>query len=683
MAKNNDPHKLFDLRRRAQDFLVKNPQEMHLFPGDIQHLVHELDTYQIELELQNEDLRHTQAELEGSRRRYADLYDLAPVGYFTMNEQGLIVEANLTAAEMLGVTRRELLAQPFSTFIAAEDQEKFSLHRKRLLTTGQKQSYELRLQRQDRSVFDALLETAVTTGNGDFQGQFLILISDISVRKEAELATLRRLKDRYRAMVMDQNELICRFDPEGRITFVNDAYCRYFGVDYREIYGTTFLPNIHEDDTPLVRDHFANLTQLDPEKTIEYRVILPGGKISWQQWSGRALFDQQGNVVECQAVGRDITRLKEAEKNLESELKMRQLFMDALPCVAMLLRYHTREIVASNKAAKAVGAVPGKCCHAAWLKKESPCSWCLAPKLWQGGEAQHAQFWAEDTHWDAYWIPVAEDLYLHYAFDDTEYQKNKVALEKVHAELERRVEERTVELQESHQQLLHSEKLAAVGKLSASIAHEFNNPLQSVMTVIKGIERYVPLAEKEKELVALALQECRRMKNLIINLGDFHRPTTGKAVPVDCHSLLDALLLLSKKDFQIRNITVVKKFQVTLPPVIAVADQLKQVFLNLLNNAADACEGSGLITLTTERQGQQVWIDIEDNGSGIAPDQISLIFDPFFTTKAGRKGSGLGLSVSYGIIKKHGGRIEVRSELGQGAKFSVRLPIAGGQRYGR
>jgi PAS domain S-box-containing protein len=676
VAKHSGTDTLSDLRRRAQDFLLKYPEKAHLFPEDLQHLMHELDTCQVELELQNEDLRNTQAELEGSRRRYADLYDLAPVGYFTVNERGLIIEANLTAGEMLGMTRNKLLAQPFSTFIVPDDQDKFNLHRKNLLKTGQKQSYELRLRRQDRSVFHALLETVITAENGDFQGQFLVLISDISVRKEAELATLRSLKDRYRAIVMDQNELICRFDPQGLLTFVNDAYCRYFGVDHQQILGTAFLPNIHEDDRPLVRDHFANLTQLNPDKTIEHRVVLPGGKISWQQWSGRALFDRDGNVVECQAVGRDITRRKEAENNLEREAKMRQFFMDALPCVSMLLRYHTREIVACNKAAKAVGAVPGKCCHAAWLKKKSPCPWCLAPKLWQGGEAQHAQFWSDGIHWDAFWIPATEDLYLHYAFDDTDSQKNKEALEKVHAELEQRVEERTLELQKSHQLLLHSEKLAAIGKLSASIAHEFNNPLQSVMTVIKGIEKYVILTEKEKELVALALQECQRMKNLIINLSDFHRPTSTKPAPVDCHALLDALLLLSKKDFQIRNIAVIKKYQDTVPPVIAVADQLKQVFLNLLNNAADACEGNGLLTLTTERKGQEVWIHIEDNGTGIDPQDLSHIFEPFFTTKAGRKGNGLGLSVSYGIIKNHGGRIEVLSQPGKGAKFSVLLPVA-------
>ncbi len=107
-----------------------------------------------------------------------------------------------------------------------------------------------------------------------------------------------------------------------------------------------------------------------------------------------------------------------------------------------------------------------------------------------------------------------------------------------------------------------------------------------------------------------------------------------------------------------------------------VADQLKQVFLNLLNNAADACEGGGMITITTEAiSGENIAVNIEDNGAGISPANLAHIFEPFFTTKPELKGTGLGLSVSYGIIKKHGGYIDVKSELGKGSKFSVFLPV--------
>jgi PAS domain S-box-containing protein len=545
-----------------------------------------------------------------------------------------------------------------------------------LLETRQKQSFELRLKKNDGTLIHAQFETTIHPDSCAPPGQFWMIVSDVSVRKEAELAKVRRLKNRYRAIVMDQNDLIVRFDPQGKITFVNDAYCRYFGVNHFNILGSNFLPNIHEEDLPLVREYFNNLNPQQPEKTIEHRVILGDGKTYWQQWCRRAICDGAGNIFEYQAVGRDISKLKEAEVKLQKQARLQQLFLDALPCVALLLRYNTRQIVASNKTAVAIGAIPGKKCYATWPQSENPCPWCLAPELWKSGEAQSGQFWGLGRYWDAHWIPVEGDLYLHYAFDITENQQAKEALKKTKDELEQRVLERTVELQKSHKQLLHSEKLAAVGNLSASIAHEFNNPLQSIMSIIKGIGKYVPMGKNEAELVALALQECERMKNLIASLRDFFLPTSGKTVRLDLHSIIDAILLIAKKDFFTRKIQVKRRYGGKIPLIEAVADQIKQVLLNILNNAADACEGEGIITITTERIGRdKVVVHIEDNGTGIATENINQIFDPFFTTKPEVKGTGLGLSVSYGIIKKHGGRIEVKSELGKGSIFSVFLPI--------
>ena len=668
-----------ELRRRAQAFLTKQPDDsatLDLSFEDIQRLIHELDTHQIELELQNEDLRHTQEELVNSQRRYADLYDFAPIAYFTLDEQARILEVNLTAAEMLSVPRAQLLGRFFTDFIAPEDQEVFYQQRKQLLVSRQRLSYDLRLRKNEGGLFHAYVVTVVSSEESEAAGKLRLMISDISRRKEEEFEKLRRLKDRYRAIVMDQNEMICRFDPEGRITFVNDAYCRFFGVNPKEILGTNFLPNVHADDLPLVQDHFRSLTRQEPAKTIEHRVYRPDGEIAWQQWSGRAMFDQDGNIVECQAVGRDITQLKQAEAKLQSELKLRQLFLDSLPCMAILVRYPNHEIVAVNKEAAAAGARPGTRCYETFGKKSGRCPWCLADRLWETREPQNTRFWDFGLYWDTYWIPVDDDLYLQYAFDITEHERTKEALKKAKEDCEQLVTERTLELQKSHEQLLHSEKLAAVGNLSASIAHEFNNPLQSIMTIIKGIGQYANLDQKEGELLSLALQECKRMANLIANLQDFYRPTTGKVEPVDLHAVLEALLLMAKKEYHTRKITVVREYADDLPAVAGVVDQLKQVLLNLLNNAADACEGSGTITVATEVSARgKVAVRVRDTGVGIDPDNLRHIFQPFFTTKSAKRGTGLGLPVSYGIVKKHGGDIEVQSERGKGSTFSIFLPI--------
>jgi signal transduction histidine kinase len=256
-----------------------------------------------------------------------------------------------------------------------------------------------------------------------------------------------------------------------------------------------------------------------------------------------------------------------------------------------------------------------------------------------------------------------------------ERQKLQAQLAEANEELEHRVQERTRALEKTHAQLLHAEKHSAIGRLSASIAHEFNNPLHCIMVVLSGMETGTSLSGKEKKLVSVALKECQRMKDLIDSLRDFNRPTSGKAIQVEVHSILDELLMICDKDFRNRNITIQKKYADHLPAVSAVVDQIKQVFLNLFNNAADACEGGGDISVITERHGQSIVVCIEDSGSGISTANLPHIFEPFYTTKPASKGTGLGLSVSYGIVKKHGGRIDVESEPGKGSKFSVILPL--------
>lgn len=231
---------------------------------------------------------------------------------------------------------------------------------------------------------------------------------------------------------------------------------------------------------------------------------------------------------------------------------------------------------------------------------------------------------------------------------------------------------------QNYEKLIQTEKLAAIGTLSASIAHEFNNPLQSVLNVIKGVQRWGGLAADDAKLMDIALDECHRMRNLIKNLQEFNRPSSSKVEPLEINTAIDNILLLTTKEYKTKKITINKEYGENLPPLNAVADQIKQVILNLLNNAVDACENGGRITIRTEADQELLVVQIEDTGSGISPANLDHIFEPFFSTKPAVKGTGLGLSVSYGIVKAHGGKIKVASELGKGSVFSIILPLAGG-----
>lgn len=250
-------------------------------------------------------------------------------------------------------------------------------------------------------------------------------------------------------------------------------------------------------------------------------------------------------------------------------------------------------------------------------------------------------------------------------------------LQQANEELEKRVEQRTIELQRTQQQVLHVEKLGAIGRLSASIAHEFNNPMQGIVTVLNGIAKRVPLEDEDMALARSAIDECKRIKSLIRNLQDFNRPTSGKKELMNLRKAIDTLLLLCKKDCNHRNITVITEYGEDTPYVMAISDQIKQVILNLLSNASDACPNGGTIYISTRPKGNAALVQIRDTGIGITPENLDRIYEPFFTTKPEVKGTGLGLSVSYGIIKQHNGRLDVESEPGKGTTFTITLPIKG------
>ncbi|MGB3225202.1 MAG: ATP-binding protein [Desulforhopalus sp.] len=269
---------------------------------------------------------------------------------------------------------------------------------------------------------------------------------------------------------------------------------------------------------------------------------------------------------------------------------------------------------------------------------------------------------------------VSEQIFLAMS-DITELVQARHAVGALNEELEQRVQQRTLKLEQAQSQLLHSEKLAAIGSLAASIAHELNNPLQGILNVVKGVRKRAILEPEDAELMEIALNECLRMRTLLQSLQDFNRPSSGIRAPINLHDTLDNVLLLYKKKFATSNIVVDKHYGEDIPIFYAVADQIKQVVMNIFNNAIDACEGGGKISIRTESDPSYVSLCIKDTGVGIDPANKFNIFQPFFSTKPEVKGTGLGLSISYGIIKKHKGILEVNSNPGKGAAFRIKLPL--------
>ncbi len=235
-------------------------------------------------------------------------------------------------------------------------------------------------------------------------------------------------------------------------------------------------------------------------------------------------------------------------------------------------------------------------------------------------------------------------------------------------------------LKRVHSQLLHSEKLSAMGKLSASISHEFNNPILGIRNVLEQVSREKVLDEGLQELSLLAIDECSRVMALATQLRDFFQPSTGVSEAITMEKSVEDMVLLQMNDLRKRGIVLDRHYEPELPKVFAVEDQVKQVVLNLLQNAGEAVpEKGGKIEVRLKKSGSFVLLQVKDNGSGIPQEIRGQIFEPFFTTKKDKvKGTGLGLSVSYGIVTNHGGHIEYEHAVGGGTLFSVYLPVQKG-----
>ena len=266
-------------------------------------------------------------------------------------------------------------------------------------------------------------------------------------------------------------------------------------------------------------------------------------------------------------------------------------------------------------------------------------------------------------------------------------------------------------LSDTQDKLMQSEKLASIGQLAAGVAHEINNPIGFIFSNFGTLERYLDdlfqmlsayeqaepalagtpvgaqlkaLREKVeldflKEDIPSLMNESKdgitRVRNIVQNLKDFSRVDTSQEwVLADLHHGITSTLNIVNNEIKYKA-DVVKLFG-EIPDIECLPSELNQVFMNLLVNAAHAIHAErGTITIRTGTEGDMVWVEVEDNGGGIAKENLGRIFDPFFTTKPVGKGTGLGLSLSYGIVKKHLGQIDVSSEIGVGTRFRVTLPV--------
>ncbi|MBU2536919.1 MAG: response regulator [Proteobacteria bacterium] len=529
-------------------------------------------------------------------------------------------------------------------------------------------------------------------------------------------------------LVLDHmSEAVVHFSRSQKIIYVNARAIALFGLPEEKLLGMSFPALFQDPYASLVRT-LIGVVSRHPVSVGEDEEVWFGGKRLLLN-----LLTIPENASETTlALVRDITKIKEnearlrehgaqlsmlvdertksltqtnmqlhkeiverikAEKDLGRAHQRLLTVLDSLDAIIYVADMSSYEILFMNRQAREIfGEGAGrKCWEVMQCDQTGPCDFCSNDKVaalrdvdqglantyvWENHNTVNRR-WYEHRDRAIKWmgnIPAK----LSIASDITE-RKNEEKREREARELlEMRVSQRTLELEKIHRQLLHAEKLNAVGKLAASIAHEFNNPICGIRNVLDGLKRRASLGGEDVQMVDLAIRECGRIARLTKDLQSFNRPTSGVEAQVDVHAALEDILLLCRKNLKNKGISLSRDFAADLPKIQAVEDQLKQVFLNLLTNAEEAISTqSGTITVKTENQGDSVAVRFQDNGQGISPEDQERIFEPFFSTKTAAKGTGLGLSVSYGIVSRHGGTIEVESTPGLGATFTVLLPLGG------
>ena len=255
---------------------------------------------------------------------------------------------------------------------------------------------------------------------------------------------------------------------------------------------------------------------------------------------------------------------------------------------------------------------------------------------------------------------------------NTELQEKSKVIEVQNTELK----ETLLELKEAQAQLLHADKMASLGIMTAGIAHEINNPLNYIAGGVTGLENYLSEEQLNNEKIILFIKSIKvgvdRVSSIVSGLNQMSRSVESYDEKCDIHNIIDNCLIIMNSQLKNR-VEIVREFSGT-PVILGNVGQLHQVFSNILLNASQAIQDKGKITISTEMSSGNVRIQITDNGSGISEENLVRVTDPFFTTKEPGKGTGLGLSIAYNLIQAHNGKLKFDSEIGKGTTVTINLP---------
>lgn len=620
------------------------------------------------------------------------LLDTVEQAVIAIDVTGCITYWNRYAETLYGWPRAEAVGQPIG-FLIPEPDRPDTTPIMLCLQSEDSWTGEVKMQRQDGTTFTALVVSSpIYDEPGNWIGTVSIS-SDITERKRIE-AALRQSERCYRAVVEDQTELITRFRADTTVTFVNEAYCRYFGLTQAEVIGQTYRLVIIADDRPLVEELVKSLSFNNPVVTIENRVLTANGEVRWTQWINRAIFNEQDQIVEFQAVGRDITDRKQVEIALrESEEKFRQL-ANHVQDVFWIVSPQNVELLYVSPVFEKVWGQP--------REKVARNPYAFMDFIHPDDQLQVRNAIAErDRHWgdleleyrivrpngEIRWIrdrgfPIRNEAGQAYrivgvASDITDRKQSEVALQqaKEAAEAANR----------------------AKSEFLSRMSHELRTPLTSVLGFADLIARDTCLSPEHQENLAIIRRSGTYLLNLINSVLEMSRIESGELTldetSFDLHRLLESIQALFHLKAASKGLGLCVTWNPDLPQHIQTDEnKLRQVLLNLLDNAIKFTE-TGNIALRVSRvqKGESLlasaasplptyWLrfQVADTGMGIAPEELSILFDAFVQTETGRKlqqGTGLGLAISRQFVQMLGGEITVESQVERGTTITFEVQV--------
>ncbi len=608
-----------------------------------------------------------------SQQGYRDLIDSFDDPVFTFSLTGEVLAANRSLATILEKPFSQIIGGRLDDFIEEPSRAAVEKALPRFLEKRHWQGVaRVRLRSRAVHYVDFVLQAIVKEGAVTGVS---CLARDVTQQRESE----QRFKELFETL----QEGVYFTTPEGKLLDANPTLVRMLGYESQE----ELLAKTAEDLYVEPADRAALMEEMNRHGTVRNREILlrkkDGSTLICLDTSS-AIRDSAGKVVRYQGALVDVTEQRQMEKRLHEEQEFARRLVDSFPDLIVVLDREGRYTFVSPNITSLLGFKPEELIGRMVGVRSHPDDQAAMRELTEGvmsGREALATLEYRTQHKDGSWRvfrAAATPLYGPTPPATPENPNPRPEIRGLIASSRDFTDFKRLE-----QQVIQSEKLAAMGQMIAGVAHELNNPLTAIVGMSDLLRDQADDAASRRQL-DLVNQQARRAADIVGNLLSFSRPTAAQKSLANLNDLVARTLQLHEYALRVNNIKIDFQKEPALPPVLADANQLMQVFLNLLVNAEHAikqgasdraggeCAGTVRVrlgtTTATAAEPSSVWVTVQDDGPGIPPDVLPKIFDPFFTTKRPGRGTGLGLSICMAIIREHGGTIEAHSSTRVGAR---------------